>query len=819
MSTFKNLITLAQISDGAADGATESYYIESNYDEILRFSGLDTIDYSPATLTFKVFKMPLEENEDALKEFEYNLQIIFNEKIISIKNSPGVSKGRLVGSGDEDNVGTEELIQEDTVFFDVQTFIQESELEEANTAIKSGRPIFKFTLLDSNKNEVAIKTIECREGLTEEIAKFGVTAASINAAVGNNLLVFDATGLTLKNGAFSITNEFNEQLLYAEDGHLKIKGYIEAEGGSFTGELKSPRGNIGGFLIGNDLLSSESGSLILYGREGRVYAKNITLGEFANVEDYMLFPYYFKTQDKEKIEEKKYYIFNVEENKYSEFTGVFEDGQEYYEANLSYIYNPQKNNGKFIESNNILIKQGGLASFGDIQIDGPNSRIYGTNFNITPEQAIFKNVLVSGTIESSVFKTNSTQAAGGAMLFLPSYKIEGEIQNTIETDGDIQYPVARITVNEDVESFIEKGMNIWVVNNENEYTILIVIDVDKNVVIVDNPKNAIIKGTSILVIGNIEQQPLIMGINSGDTSIADNLIRGRGLTINTYGNKDMPNLFLGDLTSVNRTGYGLYSDNVYLNGSLTTKTIDSSYAGINTLNGYKATIFKEEGFEDESPIVFWAGSTDESENAIVASPFQVTTEGSVYAQKAILESSLLARSKIVASTIEGSEIYAAKIYGGKEQESAPLEIYDTAKGISFKTREEIETFSIGQNGLQAKIQDKNVNFITIKQNGIDFLGDSFSTTNAEGGYLKISRDKDGPIFHHIYNDQKKCGFYFRPDSTDFEISIENVSKKKMELSYQQVQLNDEVIFKATDIALQYSPNTGVGEEGYDLFII
>ena len=61
--------------------------------------------------------------------------------------------------------------------------------------------------------------------------------------------------------------------------------------------------------------------------------------------------------------------------------------------------------------------------------------IKGTNWSILPDRASFKNISVSGEIETAVFKNNSIQAAGGVMVFRPSYKIE-----TIEKDeitGDV----------------------------------------------------------------------------------------------------------------------------------------------------------------------------------------------------------------------------------------------------------------------------------------------------------------------------------------------------------------------------------------------
>ena len=94
--------------------------------------------------------------------------------------------------------------------------------------------------------------------------------------------------------------------------------------------------------------------------------------------------------------------------------------------------------------------------------------------------------------------------------------------------------------------------------------------------------------------------------------------------------KDTPSLILGDLSSLSELkigGYGLYGENVFLNGTLTTKvdggdSNKTSYAGVNTLSGVEATKFEEYGILDSnknidtSRIVFWGGATNNTESAI-----------------------------------------------------------------------------------------------------------------------------------------------------------------------------------------------------------
>ena len=134
-------------------------------------------------------------------------------------------------------------------------------------------------------------------------------------------------------------------------------------------------------------------------------------------------------------------------------------------------------------------------------------------------------------------------------------------------------------------------------------------------------------------------------------------------------------------------GYGLYGDNVFLNGTLTTKVPNngqSTYAGVNTVSGVSYTIGKH---DDEEKIVFWAGATGKEDTQIQASPFQVTDKGNLYAKKGYFTDSVFSDSIIEGSTIRGADIYTANIHGwdfnGKQ--TGALNIYNTSAGIIFKT--------------------------------------------------------------------------------------------------------------------------------------
>jgi hypothetical protein len=215
----------------------------------------------------------------------------------------------------------------------------------------------------------------------------------------------------------------------------------------------------------------------------------------------------------------------------------------------------------------------------------------------------------------------------------------------------------------------------------------------------DNDNDGVLEGKNELIIEDgllvnsirnlyTLQDDVLIGINSGRSRVGvGGKILPRGLTLTSL-EETSPKLYLGDLSQLGSdySGYGLYADNVYLNGSLTTKSDTGSYAGVNTLSGVSG----DTGVVGTtSNIIFWAGAENTSDDAIRKANFQVTEDGHVY---------------LANSLIAGSEIRAAKIRGwNKDTGEAALSIYDTNTGISFRTDEDTddkELFAIGVNGLK-----------------------------------------------------------------------------------------------------------------------
>lgn len=537
----------------------------------------------------------------------------------------------------------------------------------------------------------------------------------------------------------------------SKDG-LVLQGQIIAQDG----------GDIGGFQIReNQLVSKDGTSIILDGTNGKITAKNIELGEGATITSHMAL------------------------------------------GNAT-IKNPDKNNRIFIEADNITIYDTGEIKVGDITIDGSKSEISGEDFSITPNSAQFNNIIASGKITCSVFETEKTQAIGGAMLFLPSYKIKSckKLDSYIfKIDDNIWYQDGGIK-----KSRIEKDSIVWITNGSNTYNEGIVIDIDaeKEEIYIRIEGNNLVANPLILIDLGTGSNQQIIGINSGRAPAANGYLRPCGLTMSARGDAtQLPNLFLGDLSSVGLSGYGLYSDNVYLRGSLIASPKDKTgkCAGISTTG--KATGDKEM-VGSEGNIIFWAGSDSEEASDIKKAPFQVTEDGYVYLANALYAGGIISGAELRAPIIRGWNSESGKDVG--------LTIYNANKGISFKSKteeSETEVFSIGSSGF--KINDSEFIKIANGQAVFKTCGDEYLSLQ------KINiNSKEVPALYHHHNQNKQCGWFFEDGSTSFNfINGENLSTT-MVLTATSTAVNGQIDFDTeAGTKMQFKPNNN----GYDLYVI
>lgn len=549
------------------------------------------------------------------------------------------------------------------------------------------------------------------------------------------------------NGA---TGTFSGELLAASGS---FSGELKAATGSFNGDISAASGTIGGFKITSDSLysgeNSTSSPLILFGKEGKIIANNIELGTGAKIKNYIEFPY----NENEK----------------------------------AYIYNPsvENHNGTFIKAGKLELKTNGIIQIGDIRIDGSNEtspQIWSSKWSITSDTATFNNVTAKGgTIENVVFKNSSVQSAGGIMLFKPSGTCEFFSKNTVGEEVVYSYFLNdndRLQLSVDDGVLIQKNKAVVKSVSDDFKTINVVFETKTIGSELEDKKLTL---TITKLYSNNEgrlSDEILIGINSSNVE-QFNLFE-RGLTITAPQIEsgrviypETPNLYIGDLQAIGKNGYGLYGDNVFLNGTLTTKVQSgdaATYAGVNTLTG--TNLFQG----SNEKIVFWAGSKDDSDDAIQQAPFKVTDSGNLFATKGEFSDSLFTNSEIY-----GSDIYAARIFGWKGNKDSgtksALSIYDTTIGISFKEQnnngEERTLLSLSQTGFSTG-EDINNKFVEILEDssvkflGKEFEGSIFKTQPENQSYLKVegkeierilSADEEGLLTQtKVFFDENKIVF-------------------------------------------------------------
>lgn len=622
----------------------------------------------------------------------------------------------------------------------------------------------------------------------------------ISVAVGNDKLIFNSEGLTIYNTGLEIVKDiytkivpnptefednidyyekledniyvetldtipqpnkeyytkseekvfyFNEetQSLYIEgsgifSGELRaatgtFEGELKAATGSFTGEITASTGKIGGFIIEKDrlystaILQNNSPSIELKGTEGKIIANNIELGIGATIQDYI-------------------------------------------QLGDAFLYNPSLHNHEVLKTNDIIIYDTGEAKIGNIILSGSNSEIYGTNFSITPEEAIFQNVNVTGTIHSAVFEHGMIQVGGGAMLFRPTVEIIIE-DNLIKPAKNICQIGDRVLLYNTITSEKVECSIVGTIENEDSiyYTV--------SVVLTNNLYDQLIVFASVEqkleTNENIIKDNLTIGINADkeqNNMLYPNAItfRKNYLQFDENGNIknelgwENPLILLGDLTAIGeivniselKDSYGLYCENAVLYGSLTTQINEhDGYAGINSFTNTSSQILSAK-YNDSSPIVFWAGAKETDKNSISNSLFHVTQSGSWYGQRGYISGTLITDSQVEAATLKTGVLLS--------REDKGLQIYDTAYsynnniiGIRFMGNASYEISS-------SNTFSSNETYFSLDANGITYSPILLTETNYEPnkyytlkgtetlrvnsngiyGYLENYSETDTPIY-------------------------------------------------------------------------
>lgn len=681
-----------------------------------------------------------------------------------------------------------------------------------------------------------------------------------------------------------------------------FSGELQGATGVFTGNLTAKNGTIGGFTFNTNNLTSANESVILDGTNGKITAENIELGDGAEVRNRISFTgkVKIKTIDTVPITGKTYYkkaengTFSIISNpNVDNIIDAYEDGKE----GTAYLENPANYGGTVLEAGELKLKTTGLLEFGDIKISGDqaNPTIKSSLWTIDKDKAVFNNVIAQGgTIENVVFKNSTVQGAGGIMFFKPSYS--GTSVSSTNTETIFTVEETGLTIGDHVIVNGQEG-DVTTVEQTKVTISGVKFGENKTVTIIKLYNNKLVDGAINLT------DNLLIGVNSLRAEQSQNETTGKnqdchlfrgGLTVTLptvvtkttgtgetqtiieYPNK--PNLFIGDLHPITgKPGYGLYGDNVYLNGTLTTKVKSDkspTYAGVNTIDGYDVdeNLFKDK--DASQKIVFWAGSIGEDKSSVQQAPFQVTDKGNLYAKAGTFTDSVFSNSKIEGSKIYGADIYTASIHGwtgtSENGDSSALNIYNTSKGIVFKEEKDYrpttdtkidetkkyykknpdETYSIVEIPKEAEISSyyefiekvlyqiskigfttPQKEFITILDNTIDFSGDTFrvDTKKGEKEIDRILLSKDGISCFTVLDNEFSSQKSYLSFSKD-KVSLKTItSGEKPDIITGELSVEDNKItsngnfFAQRNIlfgnSLEYRKVTeGKTEVGYDLYI-
>lgn len=822
-TSYEDLVSISRIKDGApgapgpAGEKVGLYILEQSQAEVLKF--IDTlpsdpngaidvsnISYSPTKITLKV-KYLGSSKEEYIKFSQATAawNVSFESEEYKSENLQDESIqtyfGDITVDPDADNTQLTtfprlmyaEAAQSSTLILDLEkltTDILNATLSSKSRKIAtSNLGIFRVKITVKEEGQT-VDTLEaiipCKFGIKEEAAQFNILASGLEASIRSTKLDFNANGLTVENGAFTITKN-GEPLLYSSDGNLVIKGDVYATKGVFNGEVNATSGSFTGAINASTITAREGTISGFVLRNNSLVAENFVKVSRTAATITPNEVYYKKTDDGyielnffEEVTfasggnfnpSSRYFVYNAIDDKYVEVSATstpqagkvyltirkeFTEGQYFLlqpaltleggsigkitatnieigeNASIrssirlgdnAVLHNPDKNNGLVLTAGKTTIdNQGHLAI---ASLEGINNR-----WRIEEDgKAIFDELHTNyAEIGTSVLKVNTIQSAGSTMIFKEAYMVALVASDV--TEGKKQLI---ISLNEDSETGVLNSKDFILLSCgviSNRFVVTEKTEIAPYKYTLESSDNFSANDfrsgeTSLVRLGTFAPSASNAGhiftISSDFEGAGNNSARDffnpNGLTLSELtGTSTNPkftkHVVLGKLDNIAPQvgGYGLYADNVFLKGSLTSETHNKNndtitYAGINTTHGATSKIHGEGTTDDTSRIVFWAGAKGTSIDAIQNAAFQVTEAGSLYAKQGRFEGSLLTSSFIQATTI-----YASSVHPIAGSDEASLKIYDTYAsggvqpgGIWFMGRgteqEEIPTLALNSQGL------------------------------------------------------------------------------------------------------------------------
>lgn len=517
----------------------------------------------------------------------------------------------------------------------------------------------------------------------------------------------------------------------------------------------------------------------------------------------------------------------------------------------AFIYNPAINDGRFIEAGAgaLKIDSNGKIEAGTIAIDGTASTISignkivfdglsetlsSNSWKIAPDKSEFNNVTIKGSIEAASFEYGEVTTVGGILFIKASSAITDVDTNNntiiINYTKNEQDSTGLFSVNDiccfstNLSSSSLSNSTIWKIVSVSSNSGSTTLKLENY----DNKENNLSKkliGGSIYKIGSLGSDGKLsdnfgIGINSSsnDSFLPRHSLSIVELTKNKsnefkYNNK----LILGDLsTVVNEIGYGLYADNVILNGKLVSKNGDNLTAGINSKGqgempyNFENCPWKE---EETGKIILWAGSEDSTSAA--EAKFKVDENGNLYASSGFFKGAI-----ITESTIESAELRTATITGiGKSiNKEYGLTIKNINNGIIFK--DEGDNSSPYYFELNNRITDINTPKIKAGNLVIQKEQDTFNGTfngNFSFKDILILGNKISYIQDNIAEDG---AINSSTSNTYVEFNDKKISCfDKLLIEDFYTTINNNTVFNSNEIKYtKGKSNIKMVEKGYDIYV-
>lgn len=851
MSSYENYITLLNINEGvpgqpgAPGKDAQKYRVDSNQEEILKFfanskdqlNNLD-LEFSPDEFIVSFYEIAPEEatgerkisltSIENLQLFDYDQilgwsVITLPEKYEYIEEETGISKEYIYYSLKNDDLimyfnnfkiysSNDKLPGETDEQFEARInapfFSFSKKIINEDSLLK-----IRYKIIENDKTYIAEKIISIRNAMTNDMAKLSVEANKIFSSIASTSLEFSANGLQVRNGGLKIINNDSVEVFRAKpDGNLVItgeiyatsgyfSGEIQATSGTFNGSINSNNGRIGGFEIGEHSIKSnqlelwssyeENGAPI----ESKIIAKNIEIGTGAKIQEYI------QLGDSVRI-------CNPQNSP---------------EGNFIEIFNENSQNIISLKENGTIILGNPNESY--IQLDGAGQQIFGFaqdssdyNWIINPKEAVFNNIVARGSIKAATFEYGAIQAMGGSLLIRPSSRI-------------VEINDFEITLENSQSGFYKDDLCV-IETNEGGLQYYYIDSINNNIIILRKDSGEIVKidesyiGSPIINLGVAGSIGIgINGSSSNSYGIAPNTISI--VEHNGLGVLDSK-IILGKLPDSSEAfgpaanSYGLYAENVVLNGSITTKTLSQSdiatynnsefsYSGIGTTlgqHGAPTAEFMDDKFPEVSrgQILFWAGAKGTLKDDVEASKFFVDQYGNMYAGSGYFEGAIISKS-----TIEAAEIKTAVLTGTgnkNNSEKPALMILDVAEGIHFYDKSKVNPV----------FRLSNSDFIV---DGLTITLNNNLVINKEGT-LGLSRLelKDGLFIEETTLSHSKVNSEIKfADNSD--IILQPSSGKEMVISQQGVSMNGHIFYmNGKNIEGEYRQVKNEENQiiGYDLYI-